>query len=145
MWTPTRPALWWSPTAASPASLYTVPAGKTLIITDFELSIGPSVMGVYPSAQNTPLQIVEDNGGVITVKRGAVFSGNNNGAFPGPFTGFFSALVTPNGANGYHSSGVGLTFAAGSDVRLAIRDPFSIDPSPGAVVVVAFTFTGYLK
>ncbi len=129
----------------SPASLYTVPAGKKLIITDFEATIRPSVLGVYPFAQNTPLQLVQDNGGVITVKRGAIFTGNNNGAFPGPFTGIFSALVTPNGANGYHSSGVGLVFAAGSDVRLAIRDPNSIDASAGAVVVVEFTLTGYLK
>ena len=129
----------------SPASLYTVPANKKLVITDFELMIAPSIMGVYPFAQNTPIQIVEDLGGVITVKRGAVFGGNHNGAFPGPNTGIPSNLVSPNGAHGYHSSGVGLVFAPGSNVRLAIRDPNSIDSSLGAVVVVSFTFTGYLK
>ena len=129
----------------TPASIYTVPAGKHLVVTNFEVRIRPSIMGVYPFAQNTPLQLVEDLGGAITVKRGAVFTGNHNGAFPGPNTGISSNLVSPNGANGYRTSGVGLVFAPGSNLRLAIRDPNSIDSSPGAVVVVDFTLTGYLR
>lgn len=134
----------------SPAAVYSVPRDKYLVVTNFEIVNSPSlsVGGIllYPQAQATPIQIVEENAnGVVTIKRGLHFSGNHDGVAPGPFTGIGSAGPEPNGAHGYRSAGVGLVFDPGSQIKFQIRDPNSVDPTQAnAVVLVNYTLTGYL-
>lgn len=133
----------------SPAAVYVVPRDKYLVVTNFEIVNSPSIsiegIPLYPLAQATPIQIVEDDAGVITVKRGLHFSGNHDGVAPGPFTGIGSAGPQPNGAHGYRSAGTGLVFNPGTAIRFQIRDPNSIDDTQSnAVVLVNFTMTGYL-
>ena len=134
----------------SPASVYTVPLGKYLVVTNFEIVNSPSIsvggIALYPQAQGTPIQIVEEaRNGTITVKRGLHFSGNGNGVAPGPFTASGSAGPQPSGAAGYLSSGVGLVFGPGASIKFQIRDLNSIDNTQSnAVVLVNYTLTGYL-
>jgi hypothetical protein len=96
--------------AGSSTVLYTVPSDRYLVLTDAEITANNS--------GPTEVSLVEDLGGVVTIKRGPSWN---------------QQASTYQPVQGLHSS-VGLTFAPGSQIALR---------NSGVQCQVMYTLTGY--
>lgn len=103
--------------------VYTVPNNKWLIVTDAEASRLNHLLSGSAASQ----QLIEDVGGVQTVKRNENFLtpwlGHHDNAAPAPY-----------------NSSVGMAFQPGSEVRIKVPNDYE-GPYP---IDVSYTLTGYL-